>query len=174
MPQAAHKIEPTSRDQGGQMDNPYDKPVGSGSSVLGPTLKFKGELTASEDLLIQGQIEGSINHTSSLTIGKEGKIKANVKAEYIAVEGTVDGDLSGSRSVVVKESANIKGNIYSPTVTLREGATFNGRIDMSGKQQPAAETPAKRADAAATADSAKPEPAAKKSSQGGKAAASAG
>ena len=127
------------------MSNPYDKPTSTTSSVLGPTLKFKGGLTANEDLLIQGQIEGTINHSSSLTVGQDGKLKANVKAEYISVEGKVDGDLAGSKSVVVKEGADVKGNIYSPTVTLREGATFNGSIDMTGKEQPAAKAPEKKA-----------------------------
>jgi len=127
------------------MSNPYDKGMSTNSSVLGPTLKFKGELTADEDLLIQGQIEGSINHTSKLTIGREGKLKANVKAEFINVEGQVNGDLAGSTSVVVKESANVTGNIYSPVVTLREGSTFNGKIDMSGKDQPKAVAPGQQA-----------------------------
>ena len=127
------------------MSNPYDKPTSTTSSVLGPTLKFKGELTANEDLLIQGQIEGSINHSSSLTIGQEGKIKANVKAEYISIEGKVSGDLIGSKSVVVKEGANVEGNISSPTVTLREGATFNGNIDMTGKAQAQTSSPDKEA-----------------------------
>jgi len=129
------------------MSNPYDKPTSTTSSVLGPTLKFKGELTANEDLLIQGQIEGTINHTSSLTIGQEGKVKADVKAEYISVEGKVDGDLAGSKAVVVKEGADVQGNIFSPTVTLREGATFNGSIDMTGKEQPKANAPEKQAKA---------------------------
>lgn len=123
------------------MSNPYDKPTVTTSSVLGPTLKFKGELTANEDLLIQGQIEGSINHTSNLTIGKEGKLKANVKAEYICIEGRVNGDLSGSKAVVVRDGADVKGNIFSPTVTLHEGSTFNGSIDMTGKEQPVVSAP---------------------------------
>lgn len=139
------------------MSNPYDKPMSSTSSVLGPTLKFKGELSANEDLLIQGQIEGSINHTSSLTIGEEGKLKANVKAEYISVEGKVDGNLAGSKSVVVKESANINGNIYSPTVTLREGSTFNGKIDMTGKEQPQADSPREDAERKEDAKSSDPQ-----------------
>ena len=65
------------------MDNPYNSGPGKGSSVLGPTLKFKGELRADEDLLIRGRIEGSIQHSSNLKIGKEGNIKAEVSAEYI-------------------------------------------------------------------------------------------
>ena len=115
------------------MSNPYDKDTVTHSSVLGPTLKFKGKLTANENLLIHGQIEGSIKHSSLLTVGKEGKLKANVSAEYIAIDGNVVGDLAGTKSVVVSKGADVTGNIYSPIVTLREGATFNGSIDMTGK-----------------------------------------
>jgi cytoskeletal protein CcmA (bactofilin family) len=121
------------------MSDPYDNVRDSRSSVLGPTLKFKGELKADEDLLIQGRVEGSIKHSSSLTIGEGGHVKADVTAEYIAVEGNVDGDLKGSKCVKVRESAKINGNIVSPKVSLVEGATFNGKIDMDG--DPAASAP---------------------------------
>ena len=128
------------------MSNPYDTARNRKSSVLGPTLKFKGELTADEDLLIQGRVEGSIKHTSSLTVGEGGHVKADVAAEYIAVEGRVEGDLRGSQSITIRETAKIDGNIVSPTVSLLEGANFNGKIDMSGEaeikagDEPAAET----------------------------------
>jgi len=128
------------------MSNPYETAKEKSASVLGPTLKFKGKLTAEEDLLIQGEIEGSIKHTSKLTIGKEGKIKADVTAEYIAVEGSVKGDLKSSQSVTIHESADIDGNIYSPTVSLLEGAKFNGTIDMTGTAQ-AQSAPAARPEA---------------------------
>ncbi len=117
------------------MSNPYDTGKDKKTSILGPTLSFKGELIAEEDLLIQGKVEGSIKHTSSLTIGNEGNVKADIKAEYITVEGKVKGDISGSKSVVVKDSGNVNGNIFAPTVSLVEGATFNGSIDMTGKAQ---------------------------------------
>lgn len=123
------------------MSNPYNTGNYAGASVLGPTLKFKGELTAQEDLLIRGQVEGSIKHSSNLKVGKEGKIKARVDAEYIEIHGEVEGDLTGSKSVVVKDSANVSGNIYSPSVSLYEGAKFNGTIDMSGERKPAAKAP---------------------------------
>ena len=125
------------------MSHPYDMGEKKKASILGPTLKFKGELTANEDLVIQGQIEGSIKHSSNLTIGDEGKIKANIEAEHVSIEGEVQGDIGGETSVVVKESANVEGNIYSPTVTLREGATFNGKIDMSGKPREQEASPPK-------------------------------
>ena len=93
--------------------------------------------------MIQGQVEGSIKHSSNLTIGQAGKLKANIEADHVSIEGKVNGDIAGNSSVVVMEGANIDGNIYSPTVTLREGATFNGKIDMSGKAQTEKHAPPK-------------------------------
>jgi cytoskeletal protein CcmA (bactofilin family) len=116
------------------MSQPYDLGDKKKASILGPTLKFKGELTANEDLVIQGQVEGSIKHSSNLTIGEAGKLKADIQADHIAIEGEVRGDVTGDTSVVVMEGANVDGNIFSPSVTLREGATFNGKIDMSGSK----------------------------------------
>src|SRR5260221_4885112 len=103
-------------------------------SVLGPTLYFKGDLSAEEDLLIQGRVEGSITHTQRLTVGPQGTVKANIRAQLIIVEGTVDGDLQADKSVFVKESAKVVGNIFAPTVSIMEGASFSGRIDMDGKK----------------------------------------
>ena len=71
------------------MSNPYDTAKARKASVLGPTLKFKGELSADEDLQIQGAVEGSIRHSSSLATGDSGRVKADIAAEYIAVEGNV-------------------------------------------------------------------------------------
>ena len=135
------------------MSHPYDMGEKKSRSILGPTLKFKGELTANEDLVIQGRINGSINHTSNLTIGTEGKLKADVKAEHITIEGEVDGDLEGNSSVVVKDTANVTGNIYSPTVTLHEGSKFNGRIDMSGNAKPNVDAKEENVDAPDVAES---------------------
>jgi cytoskeletal protein CcmA (bactofilin family) len=115
------------------MSNPYNSAT-ERASVLGPTLYFKGELNAEEDLLIQGRVEGSITHTQRLTVGPQGTVKANIKAQLIIVEGTVEGDLHAEKSVFVKESAKVCGNIFSPTVSITEGASFSGSIDMDGKK----------------------------------------
>ena len=145
------------------MSNPYDNAKTRSASVLGPTLKFKGELSADEDLLIQGKVEGTIKHSSSLTIGESGHVKANISAEYVVVEGSVDGDLHGGRSVKVRESADINGNICSPSVSLVEGATFNGNIDMSGdgaaKAEPVTDKPVEAVAANDNVGENKPEPA---------------
>jgi cytoskeletal protein CcmA (bactofilin family) len=148
------------------MSNPYDTAKARKASVLGPTLKFKGELSADEDLLIQGSVEGSIRHTSSLTIGESGRIKADIAAEYVAVEGNVEGDINGSQSVTVRDTADISGNICSPTVSLIEGATFNGKIDMSGEARAASgeDTPAEKPTAAVAGKKAPPKPEVEKAS----------
>jgi cytoskeletal protein CcmA (bactofilin family) len=115
------------------MSNPYDT-ASERMSILPPTLRFKGELSADEDLLIQGTIEGTIHHTQRVTIGKEGTVKANIRAQVIKVEGTVEGDLHAERSVYLDETGSLRGNISAPTVSLVEGSNFNGTIDMESKR----------------------------------------
>jgi len=114
------------------MSNPYDTAT-ERMSILPPTMRFKGELSADEDLLIQGSIEGTIKHTQRVTIGKEGKIKASITANIIRVEGNVEGDLTAANSVTLNQSGNLRGNIRAPSVSLIEGSKFNGAIDMDSK-----------------------------------------
>jgi cytoskeletal protein CcmA (bactofilin family) len=115
------------------MSNPYNSAT-ERASILGPTLYFKGDLSAEEDLLIQGRVEGSISHTQRLTVGAQGTVKANIRASLIIIEGAVDGDLQAEKSVVVRDTAKIVGNIYAPSVSISEGASFSGNIDMGGKK----------------------------------------
>lgn len=122
------------------MSNPYDT-AAERMSVLPPTLKFKGELSAEEDLLIQGTVEGTIHHTQRVTIGKEGTVKANIRAQVIKVEGNVEGDLHAERSVFVGESGNLRGNIHAPSVSIVEGSRFNGAVDMESRRAAAAPKP---------------------------------
>ena len=101
--------------------------------VLGKTLLFRGELTAEEDVILQGRVEGSITHSQRITVCAEGTVTANVRAQVIVVEGTLTGDLQAEKSVMVKESARLRGNITAPSVSIVEGAQFTGGIDMEKK-----------------------------------------
>jgi cytoskeletal protein CcmA (bactofilin family) len=112
---------------------PAAAPANGTVCVLGPTLHFKGELFGEEDLEFQGQLEGSIEHTRSLSIGKDGGVTGNIKAKFVIVEGRVDGDIYATESVSVRQSAKVKGNIYAPRVGIADGAQFSGSIDMSHK-----------------------------------------
>jgi len=111
---------------------PESRPMESSAraSVLGPTLRFRGELSAQEDLVVQGSVEGSITHTQNLTIGADGTMKGDIRARVIVVDGKVDGDLYATESVSVRTNAKVKGNVFAPRVAVAEGAFFLGKIDM--------------------------------------------
>jgi cytoskeletal protein CcmA (bactofilin family) len=122
------------------MSNPYDT-VKERTSILGPTIKFKGELSADEDLVIHGSVEGSITHTQRLTIGAGGTVHASVEAQLVVVEGTIEGNVRAEKSVSVKETAHMTGNISAPSVTILQGANFNGNVDMSAAKAAKAAAP---------------------------------
>lgn len=100
------------------------------ASVLGPTLRFRGELSAQEDLIIQGSVEGSITHTQNLTVGTDGSMKGDIRARVIVVDGKVDGDLYATESVNIRATAKVKGNVFAPRVGITEGAFFQGQVEM--------------------------------------------
>jgi len=100
------------------------------ASVLGATLRFKGELSAQEDLIVQGSVEGSITHTQSLTIGTDGTMKGDIRARVIVIDGKVEGDLFATESVNIRATAKVKGNVFAPRVGISEGAFFQGQIEM--------------------------------------------
>jgi cytoskeletal protein CcmA (bactofilin family) len=106
------------------------KPEAPRASVLGPTLKFRGELSAQEDLIVQGSVEGSITHTQSLTIGTDGSMKGDIRARVILIDGKVDGDLYATESVNIRATAKVKGNVFAPRVAISDGAFFQGQIEM--------------------------------------------
>ena len=84
-----------------------------------------------EDLLIEGEVSGTVNlKNNSLTIGPQGKVRADVYAHSIYVDGYVEGDLFGSERVNIRKSATVRGNITSPRVSLEDGAKFKGAIEM--------------------------------------------
>ena len=104
---------------------------GAALSVVGPSLVVKGELEAAEDLLIEGRLEGSVKHTAEhLIIGKEGVVHADIHARNLSIEGVVEGNIVGSESVVIHDTANVRGNIYTPRISISDGAQFIGSIDM--------------------------------------------
>src|SRR5215472_3087365 len=98
--------------------------------VLGKTLLFRGELTAEEDVVLQGRVEGSIRHARNLIIGTDGSVLGDVYAAHLTVEGLVEGDLHCTEAVIVRATAQVRGNIFAPRVGIMEGATFNGRVEM--------------------------------------------
>ncbi|NWG13752.1 MAG: polymer-forming cytoskeletal protein [Acidobacteria bacterium] len=104
-------------------------------ALIGPTLVIKGDLTGEEDLVIEGRIEGKIEFRKhSVTIGKNGHVKADIYGKVITVEGEVQGNLYGDDQLILRQSSTVRGDIVAPRVVLEDGANFKGSIDMSGKE----------------------------------------
>lgn len=100
-------------------------------SVIGSTLVFKGELLADEDLIIEGRIEGTIaHHKKHLTIGKQGRVKADIHASSVIVLGQLIGDIHSEGMVSLSKDAYVKGNIFCASIIMENGARFQGSIDM--------------------------------------------
>jgi cytoskeletal protein CcmA (bactofilin family) len=122
---------------------------GGGAAVIGRSIQINGDLRGGEDLRIEGDVSGTVElRNNALTIGKEGKVKADVYAKSIAVDGETKGDLYATERVSVHVNARVQGNIIAPKVGIEEGAHFKGSIEMDpaavekalGKSRPDAET----------------------------------
>jgi cytoskeletal protein CcmA (bactofilin family) len=120
---------------------------------IGKSVVIKGELNGSEDLTIEGQVEGKIElRDHVLTIGPNGKIKAEIYAKAVIVLGEVAGNVSATEKVDIRDHGSVDGDIVSPRVAIAEGAHFRGSVDMgrgtaakSGRPEqrpPAAQAPA--------------------------------
>jgi cytoskeletal protein CcmA (bactofilin family) len=106
-------------------------PSGRDAAVIGPSIHIDGDVRGEEDLLIEGEVSGTLNlKNNSLTIGPQGKVRADVYANSIYVDGYVEGDLYGTERVNIRKSAQVRGNITSPRVNLEDGAKFKGAIEM--------------------------------------------
>src|SRR5262245_59442622 len=101
-------------------------------SVLGQSLVFKGELEAEEDLMVDGRVEGMITHRAQhLTIGPHGDVRADINANRVLVQGRVTGNIRAAEAIVIEPSAHVTGNLFAPRIGLKEGAEFDGRIQMT-------------------------------------------
>ena len=124
---------------------------------IGKSVIIKGELSGSEDLTIEGQVEGTIQlNDHVLTIGPNGKIKAQVFAKAVIVLGEVTGNVTASEKVDIRDNGSVDGDIISPRVAIAEGAHFRGSVDMQRKGAASAPKPAATPVASPAAAGAKP------------------
>jgi cytoskeletal protein CcmA (bactofilin family) len=125
---------------------------------IGKSVVIKGELNGSEDLTIEGHVEGTIQLKEHvLTIGPNGKIKAQVFAKAVIVLGEVVGNVTASEKVDIRDNGSVDGDIISPRVAIAEGAHFRGSVDMQRKG--AAAAPVAGTPKAATPQATTPQPA---------------
>jgi cytoskeletal protein CcmA (bactofilin family) len=107
---------------------------------IGKSVVIKGELSGSEDLTIEGLVEGTIElRDYVLTIGPNGKIRAQIFAKAVIVLGEVTGNVTATEKVDIRDKGSVDGDIVSPRIAIAEGSHFRGSVDMQKK--PAAQQP---------------------------------
>ena len=140
---------------------------------IGKSVVIKGELSGSEDLTIEGQVDGKIElRQNVLTIGPNGKIKAQVFAKSVVILGEVTGNVTASEKVDIRDNGSVDGDIAAPRVAIAEGAHFRGSIDMqrAGTSSKADQKADQKADAKAAATAGQSGPAPSSSTTSGAAA----
>jgi cytoskeletal protein CcmA (bactofilin family) len=119
---------------------------------IGKSVVIKGELSGSEDLTIEGQVDGKIElRQNVLTIGPNGKIKAQVFAKSVVILGEVTGNVTATEKVDIRDNGSVDGDIAAPRVAIAEGAHFRGSIDMQRTGSKASDQKSESKPAAAAA-----------------------
>ena len=109
------------------------------SASIGKSIVINGELSGSENLVIEGRVDGKIElRDHVLTIGANGRITAAVAAKLIIVLGHVTGNLVATEKVEIRESGSVEGDIVAPRVAIADGSHFRGSIDMQKAGAPKA------------------------------------
>ena len=114
--------------------------------IIGQSVVITGELTAKEDITIEGLVDGKIDLDHNvLTIGQNGTLKAQALAKTVVVMGKVLGNITATENISIRETAAVEGDLVAPRIAIAEGATFHGAIDMrSSKSARPARTPVEK------------------------------
>jgi cytoskeletal protein CcmA (bactofilin family) len=109
-----------------------DHPEGQRRKIawVGQSVVFKGELLSAEDMVLDGQVEGTINvRDHSLTIGPDADIRADIVGKIVFIRGRVKGQIIASEKIHLHETASIEGDVSSPTIVIAEGARVEGQLE---------------------------------------------
>ena len=104
-------------------------------TILGRSMVLRGELAGKEDLLIEGQFEGTINlQEHCLTIGPNGQVKAAIHARQVIVQGTVTGDVTAGEKIDIRKTGHVVGGLVAAGIAIEDGADFKGSIEILREQ----------------------------------------
>src|SRR5579863_3121546 len=120
-------------------ENTMSAPLAGDLAQIGKSVVIKGELSGSEDLYVDGQVEGSISlKGNSLTVGPNGQVKASIESKAIVVQGKLEGNVQASDRVDLRRSAVVTGDIATQRIAIEEGAYLKGKVDIQGRAEKAA------------------------------------
>ena len=130
------QLEPT-RPPSPQMASPtsaparFDPPPANRhTATIGASMHIKGEISTHEELLVDGEVEGALESHSLLTVGPNGKVRANIKAREVIIFGQVRGNVEVSEKIAIREQGSLVGDIKTAGISIDDGAYFKGSIDI--------------------------------------------
>jgi cytoskeletal protein CcmA (bactofilin family) len=100
-------------------------------AAIGPSMTVKGEVYSREELYVDGEIEGSIEMQHRLTVGPNGKIRANVKAKEVVIEGSIHGNVHAAEKIIIRVQGSLVGDVQTAGIAIDDGAYFKGSIDIT-------------------------------------------
>ena len=118
-------------------ENPADGVDEKPKAAFGKSLRIKGEFSGTDDVLIDGQVQGKINFSrQKVIIGKSGRVDADLLGRIVIIEGQLEGDVVAEEKIIVGKSAVVWGNLKAPRVVVEDGASFQGNIETDLGDQP--------------------------------------
>jgi cytoskeletal protein CcmA (bactofilin family) len=103
-----------------------------GSTIIGKSVKIRGELSGKEDLFMDGDIEGTITLPDNrLTVGPNARVLAHIHVRDIVVFGAVDGNIHAAGRIDVRRSATVHGDLFAGRLSIEESATIKGRVELT-------------------------------------------
>jgi cytoskeletal protein CcmA (bactofilin family) len=109
---------------------PPPPPAPRAVAAIGSSMRIKGEIHSREELFVDGEVEGVLHSQSSLTIGPNGKIQANIKAREVTILGSVKGNIEAAEKITIRQSGSLIGDIKTAGISIDDGAYFKGSIDI--------------------------------------------
>jgi cytoskeletal protein CcmA (bactofilin family) len=123
--------------QGASLRGQEHMNAGDGTTVIGKAVKIVGDLSGSEDLVMDGELEGTIRLPNSrLTIGPAARIRGDVAAKDVVIQGRLEGDVRATGRAELRATALVLGNIFAGTLSIEENAAFRGQVDPTRAQEP--------------------------------------
>jgi len=112
-----------------------------GATVIGREIKFRGEISGSTDLLIDGEVDGVIRLTAArLTVRADGRVRATIAAQDVVVGGLIEGEIRATGRVELRDGAVVLGDVFAARLSIEEGATLRGSVDPSRAGEPFADS----------------------------------
>jgi cytoskeletal protein CcmA (bactofilin family) len=114
------------------------EPAGGNRATIGSSMRIEGEIRTEEELLVDGEVDGLMESKSLVTVGKQGKVRANIKAREVVIYGEVKGNVEVSHKIAIREQGSLIGDVKSAGISIDDGAYFKGSIDIVRSGMPKA------------------------------------